>query len=79
MSKKVIHLYRNRVRVNSPQGVNRLLQRVINALLDGEISESKARAIGYLCNIILRGLEVGELEERLSALEAMFEKEAKAT
>ena len=69
MSKKVTRLYKNNVRVNSPDGVNRLLQRVINALLDDEITENKARTIGYLCNIILKGLEVGELDERITELE----------
>ena len=69
MSKKVTRLYKNNVRVNSPDGVNRLLQRVINALLDDEITENKARTIGYLCNIILKAFEVGELEERLTELE----------
>lgn len=72
MGKKANRLYKNNVRVNSPQGVNRLLQRVINALLDDEITENKARTIGYLCNIILKGLEVGELEERLTELEKTF-------
>lgn len=75
MGEKVTRLYKNNVRVNSADGVNRLLQRVINALLDDEISENKARTIGYLCNIILKGLEVGELEERITELEEIFEKE----
>jgi len=69
MSEKVTRLYKNNVRVNSPDGVNRLLQRVINALLDDEITENKARTIGYLCNIMLKAFEVGELEERLTELE----------
>lgn len=69
MKKKEGRLYKNKVRVNSPQGVNRLLQRVINGLLFDEISESKARSIGYLANIILKGLEIGELEERITQLE----------
>lgn len=69
MAKKVKPLYKNNVRINSPQGVNRLLQRVVNALLNDEIGEGKARTIGYLCNIVLKGLEVGELEDRLQELE----------
>ena len=69
MSKKVTRLYKNNVRINDADGVRRLLQRTINALLDDEISESKARAIGYLCNITLKSLEVGELEERITELE----------
>ena len=69
MSKKVTKLYKNNVRINNPDGVRRLLQRVINSLLNDEISENKARAIGYLCNITLKSLEVGELEERITELE----------
>lgn len=72
MSKKVTRLYKNNVRINDADGVRRLLQRTINALLDDEISESKARAIGYLCNIMLKAFEVGELEERLTELEEML-------
>jgi len=73
LKKKFKPLYKNNVRLNTPQGVNRLLQRVINGLLNDEIEESKARAIGYLCNITLKGLEVGELEERLQDLESSIE------
>lgn len=69
MTRKVESLYKNNVRLNSPSGVNRLLQRVINALLNNEITEEKARTIGYLCNILYKGLEVGDLEERLTELE----------
>ncbi len=72
MSKKVTKLYKNNVRINNPDGVRRLLQRVINSLLNDEISENKARAIGYLCNIMLKAFEVGELEERLTELEEML-------
>jgi hypothetical protein len=35
-------------------------------LLQGE---RRARAIGYLCSIALKALEIGELEDRLQALE----------
>ena len=69
MIKKTERLYKNNVRLNSPSGVNRLLQRVINALLNDEITEERARVIGYLCNILYKGLEVGELEKRLTELE----------
>lgn len=69
MTKKTARLYKNNVRLNSPSGVNRLLQRVINALLNDEITEERARVIGYLCNILYKGLEVGDLEERLTELE----------
>lgn len=55
-------IYKNNVRINNARGVNRLLQRVINALIQDQISESKARTIGYLANITLKGLELEELE-----------------
>ena len=75
MSKKVTRLYKNNVRLNDADGVRRLLQRVINALLDDEISENKARTIGYLSNIVLKSLEVGELEERVTELEQIFKED----
>lgn len=75
MSKKVTRLYKNNVRLNDADGVRRLLQRVINALLDDEISENKARTIGYLSNIVLKSLEVGELEERVTELEQVFKED----
>ncbi len=74
MSKKVTRLYKNNVRINDADGVRRLLQRTINALLDDEITEGKARAIGYLCNITLKSLEVGELDERITELEESLNK-----
>lgn len=66
-------IYKNNVRINSPQGVNRLLQRVINALIQGEMEEDKARTIGYLCNIVLKSLEAGELQERIEEIERQVE------
>ena len=66
-------IYKNNVRLNNPQGVNRLLQRVINALIQGEIEESKAKTVGYLCNIVLKSLEAGELQERIENLERQVE------
>lgn len=66
-------IYKNNVRLNNPQGVNRLLQRVINALIQGEIEESKAKTVGYLCNIVLKSLEAGELQERIESLERQVE------
>ncbi|MDW5299537.1 MAG: hypothetical protein SA378_05295 [Sedimentibacter sp.] len=62
-------LYKNFIRVNTVSGVNKLLQRVINALIQDEITESKAKTIGYLANIMLKGLEVGELEDRINKIE----------
>lgn len=69
MSNKSELMYKNNVRLNSIQGVNRLLQRTINSLIRDEVSENKARVIGYLANILLRGLEIGDLAERVEEIE----------
>ena len=70
-------IYKYDVRVNSAAGVNRLLQRVINSLLKNEIKQGTAKTIGYLCNIILKSLEIGELEDRLAALEDKLQAKGK--
>ena len=70
-------IYKYDVRVNSAAGVNRLLQRVINSLLKNEIKQGTAKTIGYLCNIILKGLEIGDLEDRLAALEDKLQAKGK--
>ena len=70
-------IYKYDVRVNSARGVNRLLQRVINSLLKNEIKQGTAKTIGYLCNIILKGLEIGDLEDRLAALEDKLQAKGK--
>lgn len=38
-------IYRNKVRLNKPQDVQKLLARTANMLIDDEISDAKARAI----------------------------------
>lgn len=75
MSQESKYIYKNNVRLNNVQGVNRLLQRTINSLIRDEITENKARAIGYLSNILLKGLEIGELSERVEYLEDLVERE----
>ena len=50
-------LYKNMVRVNDYQGINRLLQRVINGVIQDEISEEKAKVISTLCNTLLKSLD----------------------
>ncbi len=57
------------VRLNDPQAVRRLLGRVVNQLLKDEMTEGKARTIGYLCNIMVGVMESADFEQRLEALE----------
>ena len=51
-----------------------LLETGVNDLLKLENSISRARAVGSLAGILLKALEVGELEERLAALEERLAK-----
>jgi len=68
--------YERSIRLNKPGDVRRLISRTINELKRDELSEGKARAIGYLCNCLLKAMETTELAERLEKLEeAMKENE----
>jgi len=46
-----------------------LLERATNDVLALENSISRARAVGYLCSVAVKALEVGDLEERIVRLE----------
>lgn len=71
--KKEKPIYKNNIRINDTRGVNRLIQRVINKLIQGEISIEKAKAIGYLSRISLEVFEL-ELKEELANIENEDEK-----
>ena len=58
------------VRVESMADVIRLLERAVNDALALENSLQRARTLGYLAGAMIKALEVGDLEERVSALEA---------
>ncbi len=55
--------------IKSPQDVLTILEDAINDTLALGNSTSRAKAIGYLTQIILKGFEVTEIENRLRALE----------
>ena len=38
-------------------------------MLRDELTESKAGKVGYLCGVLLKAIEIGELEQRLAKLE----------
>ena len=67
--KKEKPIYKNNIRINDVKGVNRLIQRVINKLIQGEITIDKAKAIGYLSRISLEVFEL-ELKERTANIES---------
>jgi len=69
MSEKITAMYKNRIRLENPRHVQRLLARTINYLHEGEITDNKARVVGYLCGIMLRGFETVDLQQRIEELE----------
>ena len=70
-------VYRNKIRLENSRQVQRLLARTINLLNDGELSEGKAKTIGYLSGILLKSFETIDLEERLRQLEQQIENKKK--
>lgn len=66
-------IYRNSIRLENPQAVQRLLARTINLLNDNMINENRAKAIGYLANILLNSFETVNLEKRIEELESIIE------
>ena len=57
-------------RLKSVQDVNDYLAKPITRVDRDDIDTAKATKIGYLVNILLKGLETGDLEQRVEALEA---------
>ena len=55
--------------VKSPQDVLVILEDAINDACSLPSTQGRAKAIGYLCLIILKGFETVTLDERLKALE----------
>jgi hypothetical protein len=60
------------VRLNKPQDVRRLLSRLINQAMRGEIDVDLLRAVTYASSMILKSLEVGELSDRLGEIEKRY-------
>jgi len=70
-TKRKTVIYHNKIRLNTPHAVQKLLARTLNLLMDEEscMPANKARVIGYLCNIMISSFDVTDFEERLTALE----------
>lgn len=66
-------IYKNSIRLENPQAVQRLLARTINLLNDNMIDVHRAKAIGYLSNILLHAFESVNLEKRIEELESAIE------
>ena len=56
-------------RLKSGADVRRYLAHLIHSTESGEIDHRIAGKLGYLSNLLLKAIEVGEIEERLLRLE----------
>jgi hypothetical protein len=57
--------------LNSVDGIRRIVLIAVLDALSMENSMSRARTLAYLAQVALRMLDVGEMEERVAALEEM--------
>ena len=57
------------VRLNKPQDVRRLLSRLINQAMVGEIDLDLLRGVTYASSMVLKSLELGEFSDRLDEVE----------
>jgi len=60
------------VRLSKPQDVRRLISRLVNQTIGGDMETDTLRAITYACSMILKSLETGELSERLKTIEERY-------
>jgi hypothetical protein len=58
-----------KIHLRNAEDIRRLLSSTINELRRKQISIDRAKAIGYLSNIMLAVFEQGDLADRLKALE----------
>ena len=75
--------YNRRVRKRIPQNyrpvksvndINIIMESVINDALALEPSQSQLKTMGYLCQIALKGQELGSLEDRVASIEKSLDK-----
>jgi len=55
--------------ISSIKDINKILETAINEASSLECSQSNLRTLAYLCQIDLKGQELGSLEERVSTVE----------
>ncbi len=64
---------RRKIRFNKISDIRRFLARVANDLDSDQITEGKARSLGYLANILRDLIRDGDLETRIQKLEETLE------
>lgn len=60
---------RDRKRLNTAKAIRQQLAKLYHDLSEGEITENKARTLAYIASIMLKAVEISELEEKLDTIE----------
>ena len=68
--------YKTHIRFNNISNVHRFLGRISNDLYNENISVERARALGYLCSIMIKSIEIKDIDTRLNNIEEAFRQEA---
>jgi hypothetical protein len=61
------------IRFNDITNVHRFLGRVANELYNENLSVDRAKALGYLCSIMIKSIEIKDVEKRLIDIEKLIE------
>lgn len=61
--------FKTAIRFNDITNVHRFLGRIANELYREEMSVERARALGYISSIMIKSIEIKDIEKRLNQLE----------
>lgn len=61
-------LYERDIRLNTANGVNKYLARVMKMLMSDEIEINKARTMAYIASVMFRGFEIVQNEQQIEFL-----------
>ena len=63
----------SKVRLRTPDDVRRLLAKVVNRTLDGQMDTKTANTITLACNAILNSIRTDEQQQKLLELQSYWE------
>lgn len=62
-----------KIRLTKPGQIKRFLADVMNKVNNNEMPEATGRALGYLSSILLKAIEVEDLQKKVKELEELVE------
>jgi hypothetical protein len=68
---------RRSVRLKTASDITRLLGKTINEALRGELDTETARTVGYLSSVMIKCIEVSDVQKRLEILERATDNQRK--